>query len=216
MKGCVFVKKFLSRSIPVFLAALILVGSLAVPALAAELPPDFAVIPEDCYITGVWSFDLAAAPFDTPTWVHGDFVYNEEHYDMLYISNYSISFLRQLSDQGFYECAVRDKSGAWLSSVFQFEIVGESYCTDEFYSWFISSTHVFVGPLAASLEGDSIFSVFGDISGWIVSSIGTVMPMFYTEASGLTFVGTLAVAGLAFAVFFLIFALIRRFMHFGG
>lgn len=214
MKGCVFVKKFLSRSIPVFLAVLILVGSLAVPALAAEIPPDYVVIPEESTISGSWAFKEDAASYDVKTWLTGDFYYNGVRYSTLFIDGSRIGFMVQYGNDPWVTDFLRDTDGNWVSSVRSFEIIGDSPCTDEFHTWFVSNLTELDYPLAIS--DDSIFSVFTDISGWIVSSIGTIMPMFYSEATGLTFVGTLAVAGLAFAVFFLIFAIIRRFMHFGG
>lgn len=49
----------------------------------------------------------------------------------------------------------------------------------------------------------AITDVFTAISTWIVEAIGGVMPMFYVAETGLTFLGVLAVAGLAFSVVFL-------------
>lgn len=48
----------------------------------------------------------------------------------------------------------------------------------------------------------AITEVFTAISEWIVGAVGGVMPMFYEEGA-LTFLGVLAVAGLAFSVVFL-------------
>ena len=74
------------------------------------------------------------------------------------------------------------------------------------------------GPdlFSADAEGANIFDVLGGISGWLVTAIGVIMPMFYTQADGLTFIGTLAVAALAFAVIFLVISIIRRFLSFRG
>ena len=57
-----------------------------------------------------------------------------------------------------------------------------------------------------------VFSVIGD---WIVQAVQGFVPMFYNEGA-LTFLGTLAVCGLAFSVVFLLIGIIQRFLHFGG
>ena len=62
----------------------------------------------------------------------------------------------------------------------------------------------------------SILEVFGAVGEWIVTAIQNLIPMFYTAESGLTFIGVLAVAGLAFSVVFLLLGIIQRFMHFAG
>lgn len=61
----------------------------------------------------------------------------------------------------------------------------------------------------------SVFDIFSAVMEWIVQSVTTVTPMFYDEA-GLTFLGVLAVAGLAFSVAFLIIGIIQNFLHFRG
>lgn len=63
---------------------------------------------------------------------------------------------------------------------------------------------------------EAILAVFTAIGDWIVESVPTMMPMFYNAESGLTFMGVLAVAGLAFSVVFLLIGIIQRFLHFGG
>ena len=206
-------KKFLSHALPLCLALVICVCSLAVPAFAAATPPDYAVIPEESTITGIWSFDTEADSFGEAYWVHGKFYYDSQYYDVLYVSGYCISFEYYNENGNVLEVPIRDENGSWLSPVRRFDVVGLASCSDDFYAWLSSNARELADPL--SVSGDSIFSVFGGISSWIVSAIGTVMPMFYTETTGLTFIGILAVAGLAFAVIFLIIAVIRRFLHFG-
>lgn len=61
----------------------------------------------------------------------------------------------------------------------------------------------------------AITGVFTEIASWIAEAVTAITPMFYGE-SGLTFLGTLAVCGLAFAVVFLIIGLIQNFLHFRG
>lgn len=68
---------------------------------------------------------------------------------------------------------------------------------------------------------EAILAVFTAIGNWIPTAIQQMVPVFYgvpeggTEAE-LTFLGVLAVAGLAFSVVFLIIGLIQRFLHFSG
>lgn len=62
----------------------------------------------------------------------------------------------------------------------------------------------------------SILAVFLSVGEWISSAVTTLTPMFWAAETGLTFLGTLAVAGLAFSVAFLIIGLIQNFLHFRG
>lgn len=62
----------------------------------------------------------------------------------------------------------------------------------------------------------SITGVFSEIGTWISDAINDLLPMFYSAESGLTFLGTLAVCGLAFSVVFLLISLIQNFLHFRG
>lgn len=63
---------------------------------------------------------------------------------------------------------------------------------------------------------DVIFEVFTAVGEWIVGAVQALIPMFYSAESGLTFMGVLAVAGLAFSVVFLILGIIQNFLHFRG
>lgn len=63
---------------------------------------------------------------------------------------------------------------------------------------------------------EAIFAVFTAFSTWIGSAITACMPIFYAEATGLTFVGALGVAGLGMSVIFLILGFIQNFLHFRG
>lgn len=62
---------------------------------------------------------------------------------------------------------------------------------------------------------DGFLSAFTMIGQWISGATSSLTTMFWANNS-LTFLGTLAVAGLAFAVAFLIIGLIQRFLHFRG
>lgn len=66
-----------------------------------------------------------------------------------------------------------------------------------------------------------ILDVFSAVGTWIGTAVTSLQPMFYTPGQGdaagsLTFLGVLAVAGLAFSVVFLIIGLIQNFLHFRG
>ena len=68
---------------------------------------------------------------------------------------------------------------------------------------------------------EAIFAVFTDVGDWIISALTSLMSIFWTAgadgaAGQLTFLGVLAVAGLAFSVIFLIIGIIQRFLHFRG
>ena len=59
-----------------------------------------------------------------------------------------------------------------------------------------------------------ILAVFTAIGDWIAGSFTQLIPIFYTADAGLTFMGSLAVCGLAFSVIFLLIGIIQRFLHF--
>lgn len=62
---------------------------------------------------------------------------------------------------------------------------------------------------------ESIFAVFSAVGEWIVEAVTALIPMFYAEGA-LTFLGVLAVAGLAISVVFLLLNIIQNFLHFRG
>lgn len=63
---------------------------------------------------------------------------------------------------------------------------------------------------------DAVLNVFDAIGGWIPDAVTNLIPMFYAADTGLTFLGVLAVAGLAFSVIFLVMGIIQNFLHFRG
>ena len=197
-------KKFLTRALPLCLALLIFVGSLAVPAFAAET--------DTVTISGTWVFTdyLDTSDLEDIICIFFDFYYNDVLYARLELWD-DITCMDSAEDKWDFlvqegepiDAAITIVGSATLSRYEYDALCSVAYCADN-------------TPLeVVSGDGPGIFSVFSGISGWIVSSIGTIMPMFYTEATGLTFIGTLAVAALALGVCFLIFALIRRFLNFG-
>lgn len=62
----------------------------------------------------------------------------------------------------------------------------------------------------------SVTSVFSELASWIAKTLPSISEIFYNSESGLTFLGTLAVCGLAISVFFLLMGLIQNFLHFRG
>lgn len=62
----------------------------------------------------------------------------------------------------------------------------------------------------------SILEVFSSVGTWIVEMVTDLIPMFYAAETGLTFLGVLAVAGLAFSIVFLVIGIIQNFLHFRG
>lgn len=63
---------------------------------------------------------------------------------------------------------------------------------------------------------DKILEVFSGVGTWISGAVTEMLPMFYAADTGLTFLGVLAVAGLAFSVVFLVMGIIQNFLHFRG
>lgn len=62
----------------------------------------------------------------------------------------------------------------------------------------------------------AVFDVFTEVITWISGSFTSIQALFYEEATGLTLLGTLAVAGLAISVFFLLMGVVQNFLHFRG
>lgn len=63
---------------------------------------------------------------------------------------------------------------------------------------------------------ETILAVFSGVGEWISGAVTDLVPMFYVAETGLTFMGVLAVAGLAFSVVFLVMHIIQNFLHFRG
>lgn len=67
----------------------------------------------------------------------------------------------------------------------------------------------------------SVTGVFEEIGAWLVKFLQSLIPLFYDTtlnegAGGLTFLGVLAVIGLAISVFFLVMGVIQNFLHLRG
>lgn len=64
---------------------------------------------------------------------------------------------------------------------------------------------------------EAVTGVFSEIGSWITTEIQSLTALFYNATdSSLTFLGLLAVCGLAFSVVFLLIGIIQRFLHFRG
>ena len=63
---------------------------------------------------------------------------------------------------------------------------------------------------------EKVLEVFTSVGVWISTNVSTYSTMFYNAETGLTFMGVLAVAGLAFSVTFLLIGIIQRFLKFGA
>lgn len=63
---------------------------------------------------------------------------------------------------------------------------------------------------------ESVLDVFESISTWMVTAFQSITPMFYATETGLTFLGVLAVAGLAISVILMIIGIVQGFLHFRG
>lgn len=68
--------------------------------------------------------------------------------------------------------------------------------------------------MTESLIG-SITGVWSEIMTWITTSLASVQTVFYAEGA-LTFLGVLAVIGVAIGVVFLIIGVIQNFLHLRG
>lgn len=67
----------------------------------------------------------------------------------------------------------------------------------------------------------SILDVFDAIGEWFSDFVPTLFSLFWSSGvdgspGSLTFLGVLAVAGLAFSVVFLVIGMIQKFLHFRG
>lgn len=72
--------------------------------------------------------------------------------------------------------------------------------------------------MAATTTGvlSDLVAVFDAIGTWLLSAITKMLPIFYSAETGLTILGCLATASLAFGVIFLVVGLIQKFFHFRG
>lgn len=58
----------------------------------------------------------------------------------------------------------------------------------------------------------SVLAVFAAVLEWFVTAINTAVGIFWSVESGLTFIGTLSVIGLAIAVVLMLLAMIRSYL----
>lgn len=69
--------------------------------------------------------------------------------------------------------------------------------------------------LVASFEPGKVTSVWTDVMTWVTNAFASIQSVFYLNGS-LTFLGTLAVIGVAFAIGWLIVGVVSRFLHLRG
>lgn len=60
---------------------------------------------------------------------------------------------------------------------------------------------------------DVVMNVFTSVASWFTEVMPTILSIFYAEGA-LTFLGVLAVAGLAISVVLLVLNIVRGFLHF--
>lgn len=64
---------------------------------------------------------------------------------------------------------------------------------------------------------EAITNVFTGMGDWIAQYMPTIMSIFYnTETNTVTFLGILALCGLAISIFFLLMGVVQNFLHFRG
>lgn len=197
-----------ARTVLPFCFALILMFSLAVPAQAAD---------DEVTIRGRWelyyipSYDGAPPDVDYKIFFSGDFSLGGtvlSYSDLDYSSTKRVFY--------FDDWTVRlASSGASIKvgGILDF-MDSPATCSQESYAAFCTMFRQL--PFTGEDMANDVFSIFSGIGSWIVGAFSSVTPMFYTEAEGLTFIGILAVAALAFAVVFLLISVIKRFLAFRG
>ena len=62
----------------------------------------------------------------------------------------------------------------------------------------------------------SITGVFSAVSDWVVKGLQSLIPVFYSSESGLTFFGTMSVVALGISIFFLLLRVVQNFIHLRG
>lgn len=64
---------------------------------------------------------------------------------------------------------------------------------------------------------EAITNVFSGMGNWIAEYLPTIMSIFYNaETNQVTFLGVLALCGLAISIFFLLMGVVQNFLHFRG
>ncbi len=60
----------------------------------------------------------------------------------------------------------------------------------------------------------SVFDVFSKVGEWFVEVIPSMLSIFYSETTGLTIIGILALCGLGIGTILMVFNLVRNFFNF--
>ena len=59
----------------------------------------------------------------------------------------------------------------------------------------------------------AVFEIFDAVLAWLLGAVQNMIPLFYDSGTGLTFLGVLAICGLALSCAFLVIRLIQNFLR---
>ena len=60
----------------------------------------------------------------------------------------------------------------------------------------------------------AILAVFTALFDWLITALDSVVSLFWSTSTGLTFFGVLAVVALGISIFFLLIRVVQNFLHF--
>lgn len=200
--------RFLALFFALFLAASPLLT--AIPASAAETYT----------VSGVWVFadeiDYSSCPTQSINFVSNGrsftgFLCDEMYGCLGYVFD---DTFEPVFTSGWFD------DGVWRTVDFGASPQSVSY---EFYSWFtlFASPQASEDPPVVPPAGDgtsalvAVFGIFSGIGAWLTAIVSSLVGMFYAD-NKLTFVGYLAVAGLAVGVILLLLFLVSGFLRFRG
>lgn len=205
----------MKRFLLLFCTAVLCCALIAVPALAAEtgtysldISDSGSCMDGDPISLGHYRVELYLSGSDQPILITADFEFTN-----LQVCVSLPSFTYEGVSYSVQCCP--DTGGLSTADIYadsgDFDL---GSCTLKFSP--VSGSDVPVKGKQPSLtDSGSIMDVFGVVGTWIIGMLTSMTGIFWT-GSQLTMVGVLAVCGLAFAVIFLIVALISRFLHFRG
>lgn len=198
------------RIMPLMIVAILAVSFFCFPASAAEsvlfpIIDDGGVISLSAPLKGEYVLSFYDG-YDSPLYISSPFVFSSDETVIEFsLRDYVIAFYFTYSSDSLelsycaYCCSVGDDICVFLSDVFRNPSVE-----------LVPNVSVTNGSL---LSG--VLDIFGAIGSWIVLQLGSLVGIFWSSDS-LTFLGVLAVAGLALAVILLLIFVIVRFLRFRG
>lgn len=205
----------MKRILLIILAVMLVVALLVVPAFAAEgytfmsgengITFDRVTLPARGYVVEAIFYDpveddnviLTSEPFvlsvDCPDWIgysaFADVLFQHSS------GSFRVEFdLYEYGDLGYVDVAI--SNGSELVS--SFEVVSLTFVPYQFTTT------------------DSLFTVFARLGEWLGSQLAVLVALFWTAETGLTFIGTLGVAGLGIGVVILVIVIVARFLRFRG